>query len=103
MKTNPYIIGDIVVLPRKSNGFAEGVLWRVDKVDDIHVWIKPVFTVTGRSVLRSKKMKHPQVERFSLFMFADALHELQELAHELYRVRSGLPSDEPMETQAEKA
>lgn len=58
MSTNPFKEGDVVVATSSLwNGTGEGGLWRVRKTNRNWVYLTPLHTVTGPSVLRDKRVQ----------------------------------------------
>lgn len=90
-RSNPYRSGDIVsAVNRAGNGAGEGVLWRVTKVQSVWVWIKPVYSVTGPSVLRPKKVQYHELSLFGMVELGLAFQEFHELIQNHFRTKSGL-------------
>lgn len=54
-QNNTFEVGDVVSCVH-ANGVGEGVLWSVVKVEAKWIWIEPAYCVTGKSVLRRKKL-----------------------------------------------
>lgn len=97
-------VGDIVTcIHRSGNGTGEGVLWRVAKIPLKGTWLKidPIYTVTGRSSLKSKKVQDFNVELFGMGRIGEALTELAELAQKLLRLNAGLPEEPTEDERAE--
>ena len=87
---NPYQPGDIVY-KTQFNGTGEGVLWMVKKVDKVWIWIEPVLTLTGRSVLRPKKLQYHQVCEPDLVLLCSVYAQLGNLINDVARRRGMEP------------
>jgi len=90
-RENPYKPGDIVSMAR-FNGAGEGVLWRVKKTDRVWIWLEPVWTVTGPSVLRDKKVQWHQVEAPDLVQLGTAYAQLGNIIRDI-AVSRGMDSE----------
>lgn len=75
-------------------GTGEGVLWRVVKVDGQWIRIEPMFTVTGPSVLKPKRVAWHEVKPAQIVDLGAAYVELQHIMQDLVRLRSQDPEPE---------
>ncbi len=82
-----------------SNGVGEGVIWRVIKSDRLYLRIAPVYTATGSSVLRPKRVTWHSVERMTLGQLSEARRILDQLFIRQFHVESvgELPKDQGIE------
>lgn len=71
------------------NGSGEGILWRVIDVRMSTVKIAPLFSVTGQSVLKPKRVNFHEVEPADIVQLGSAYLELQHVIQDLVRLRSG--------------
>lgn len=81
-RENPYQPGDIVTMAR-FNGAGEGVLWRVKKAAGAYIWLEPVWTVTGPSVLRDKRVQWHEVEAPDLVQLGTAYQQLGNIIRDI--------------------
>ena len=76
----------------RFNGAGEGVLWRVKKTDRIWIWLEPVWTVTGPSVLRDKKVQYSEVDAPDLVQLGTAYQQLGNIIRDIAIAR-GMESE----------
>lgn len=82
-RENPYRVGDVVTMAR-FNGAGEGVLWRVKKSEPSGwIWLEPVWTVTGPSVLRDKKVRYHEVDAPDLVQLGAAFQQLGNIIRDI--------------------
>lgn len=88
---NPLAVGDVVTMAM-DNGAGEGVLWRVYKItghDYVH--LEALWTVTGPSVLRPKKVHWRNVDVPDVLHLCTARAQLDTIIQELVKRKSGTP------------
>lgn len=94
---NPYRPGDLCTVTH-SNGAGEGVLWQVIAVKGAFIRIKPVFTITGESVLRAKRIEYHGVQGVNLVQLCDMRRQFDEFIQAIVKQRSGAgPIEEEVE------
>lgn len=79
---NPYKPGDWVTMAQ-GNGAGEGILWRVNKVDGSWIKIEPAWAVTGRSVLRPKRVQYFQVDAADIVQLGSAFQQLSNIIRDI--------------------
>ena len=90
-RENPYRVGDVVTMAQ-FNGAGEGVLWRVKKVQASWIWLEPLWTVTGPSVLRDKKVMYHEVHAPDLVQLGSAYQQLGNIIRDI-AISRGMDSD----------
>lgn len=85
---NAWRPGEVVTMVA-NNGAREGVLWRITKVQDVHIWIEPLPTLTGPSVMRPRRVKYYEVNAADLVVLCSARAFLDTLIADLVRHRMG--------------
>jgi hypothetical protein len=91
-RTNPYAVGDVALMVY-DNGSGEGVIWQVTKTKDIWLWIDPILTLTGDSVLRPKKVQWDWVQPVDLVKLGAVYLQLGNLIRDI-AVRRGAEAKE---------
>jgi hypothetical protein len=79
---NPYQVGDVVTMAQ-FNGAGEGVLWRVKKSQGVWIWLEPIWTVTGPSVLRDKKVQYHEVHAPDIIQLGSAYQQLGNIIRDI--------------------
>ena len=79
---NPYHTGNVVTMVH-FNGSGEGVLWRVKRVRGVYLKLEPLFTVTGPSILKEKRVAWHAVSPVDLVELCTARAELDNIIRDV--------------------
>lgn len=70
------------------NGSGEGILWVVTKVDGSWLKLQAMFTVTGPSVLKPKRVQYHAVEPADIVALGTAYVRLGLIIQDIVKMRS---------------
>lgn len=88
MTKNPHKPGDLCTMVH-SNGAGEGVIWIVETSNGAYVRIRPAFTTTGVSVLRTKRVMFYNVDPLSLLQLCELRRKFDEFIQDIVKQRGG--------------